>query len=213
MKETYSLQEIRQLYSGRGFGRRVGFGKMPAVLVIDFQNAFTDERTPIGSDLRNPLQQTVKILRAARKVKIPIIFTAGAYEPSLGDAGVWAKKVPLELAIMGTDAVEIDTILEKRHDEPLIVKKYPSAFFGTDLVSRLNAQRVDTIILTGCTTSGCVRATAVDGVSYGFRVIVAEEAVGDRAKLIHLVSLADIDAKYGDVVSVSRVLEYLTGKL
>ena len=113
----------------------------------------------------------------------------------------------------GTEWVEIDGALERQHGEIVITKKYPSAFFGTDLCSRLNAQRIDTVIITGCTTSGCVRATVVDGISYEFRVIVAEETVGDRSALSHEVSLADIDAKYADVVSVEEVLEYLRSRV
>ncbi len=212
MKDTYSLQELNQLYSSKGFGRRIGFGVAPAVLVIDFIKAFTDENTPLGSNLTSPLQQTLRILAEARRTLIPIIFTTVAYEVSLVDAGIWAKKVPIESLIAGTEAVEIDPILERREGEVVITKKYASSFFGTDLVSRLNAGRIDTIILTGCTTCGCIRATAVDGISYGFHVIVVKDAVGDRAELSHHVSLADIDAKYGDVVSVEQVLEFLASQ-
>ena len=143
---------------------------------------------------------------------MPVFFTYVAYQSDLSDAGVWSKKIPLESLVVGSDAVEIDPILQRRPDETLISKKYASGFFGTDLVSRLNALRVDTIILTGCSTSGCVRATAVDGVSYGFRIIVVEDAVGDRSELTHLVNLADIDAKYGDVVSTVEVMEYLQSR-
>jgi maleamate amidohydrolase len=203
------VEELGQVYSGKGFGRRIGFGSKPAVLVIDFMKVFTDEKTPLGSNYAAQLKQTKRILDAARKAGVPVIFTQVAYEPDLRDAGVWAKKAPSEMLKAGTDWVEIDPVLERRSDESIITKKYPSAFFGTDLVSRLNSARIDTIIITGCTTSGCVRATAVDGVSYGFRVIVVREAVGDRAELTHQVNLADIDAKYGDVVSVDAVLKYL----
>lgn len=201
-------QELTKFYSGKGFGRKIGFGNSPSVLVIDFIKAFTDEKSPLGANLDYQLQQTKKILTEARSISIPIIFTTVAYDPDLKDAGVWGKKMPIELLIAGTTWVEVDPVLERRPDEPIITKKYASAFFGTDLMSRLNTARVDTTIITGCTTSGCVRATVVDGVSYGFRMMVVEQAVGDRAELSHRVSLADIDAKYGDVVSVDSILHY-----
>ena len=204
------VEELSKVYSSRRFGQKIGFGSKPALLVIDFIRAFTDEKTPLGANFDYQLQQTNRILTEARRVGIPIIFTTVAYEPDLRDAGVWGRKMPIELLIAGTTWVEIDPILERRREEPIITKKYASAFFGTDLVSRLNADRVDTIILTGCTTSGCIRATTVDGVSYGFRVMVVKQAVGDRAELTHQVSLADIDAKYGDVVSIDSVLQYLS---
>lgn len=204
------VEELSKVYSSRRFGQKIGFGSKPALLVIDFIRAFTDEKTPLGANFDYQLQQTNRILTEARRVGIPIIFTTVAYEPDFKDAGVWGRKMPIELLIAGTTWVEIDPILERRREEPIITKKYASAFFGTDLVSRLNTDRVDTIILTGCTTSGCIRATAVDGVSYGFRVIVVNQAVGDRAELTHQVSLADIDAKYGDVVFIDSVLEYLS---
>jgi len=202
--------ELRQFYSSKGFGRRIGFGDRPALLVIDFFKTFTDEKSPLGSNLEAQLRETHKIATAARKAQIPVLFTIGAYEPK--DASrLWLRKQPAatEFFAPGTEWVDVDPMLERRPDEVVITKKYASAFFGTDLLSRLNADRVDTIILTGCVTSGCVRATAVDGISYEFRVMVVEEAVGDRSELSHQVSLADMDAKYADVVSVDSVLEYL----
>ena len=145
----------------------------------------------------------------ARRVGVSVIFTRVAYEPDLKDAGVWAKKESVELLKIGTVWVEIGHILERNPDEHIITRKYASAFFGTDLISRLNADRVDTIIVTGYATSGRVCATVVDGVSYGFRMIVVEQAVGDRSKLAHQIGLADIDAKYDDIVSIDSVLRYL----
>ena len=205
------MDELSRAYSNKGFGQKIGFGNSPALLVIDFIRAFTNEETPLGGNFHYQLQQTKRILTEARRVCVPIIFTTVAYEPDLKDAGLWAKKMPLEKLIAGTAWVEVDPILERRPEEPIITKKYASAFFGTDLISRLNIGRVDTAIVTGCTTSGCIRATVVDGVSYGLRMMVVEQAVGDRAELTHQVSLADMDAKYGDVVSVDSVLHYLRG--
>jgi nicotinamidase-related amidase len=108
--------------------------------------------------------------------------------------------------------VEVDPRLNRRPNEMLLVKKYASCFFGTDLASRLLSRRVDTLLITGCTTSGCVRASAVDACSYGFHTIVVEDAVGDRAELPHLASLFDIDSKYGDVVGLAEAVNYLAGR-
>ncbi|HBZ35174.1 MAG TPA: carbamoylsarcosine amidase [Rikenellaceae bacterium] len=204
-----NLKELLDVYKKKQFGKSIGFGKIPALLVVDFINAFTDEASPLGADFSFQLKHTKTLLKEARKKGIPIIFTTVAYEPNMSDAGIWRVKTPTDKLILGTKPVELDKTLERRMDEPLIVKKYASAFFGTHLISLLNVARVDTIIVTGCTTSGCIRATVVDGVSYGFRMMVVEEAVGDRAELTHLVSLADINAKYGDVISVAVALDFL----
>ncbi len=212
MKDTFTIEELNEIYSSKGYRRRLGFGVKPAILVIDFIRGFTGGETPLSCDLAAELQQTLKILTAARKSQIPVIFTSVAYQPDLKDAGLWVKKLPLESLVKGSGAEEIDPVLQRQPDEVIVSKKYASGFFGTDLVSLLNAQGVDTIIITGCSTSGCVRATAVDGISYGFRVIVVEDAVGDRAELTHKVTLADIDAKYGDVVSTHQVLEYFASR-
>jgi nicotinamidase-related amidase len=206
-------EELRQLYSKKGFSRRIGFGDRPALLVVDAYKTFTNEKTPLGSNLKAPLQVIRRMLKVARKAHIPVIFTINAYEPNSPDTNrLWLTKVPFstDFFIPGSEWVEVDPVLERQPDEVVITKKYASAFFGTDLVSRLNTDRVDTIIMTGFTTSGCLRATVVDGISYEFRVMVVEEAVGDRSELAHQVSLADIDAKFADVVSVDSVLEYLT---
>ena len=172
----------------------------------------TNPSLPLGSNLDRELVETVRALGAAREAEIPIYFTAVWYEEKdLRDAGLWAKKMAGAMTLRaGTPEVEIDPRLGRRADEAIIVKKYASVFFGTDLVSRLNSQRIDTLILTGCTTSGCVRATAVDAVQNGFRPMVVREAVGDRAKPAHDQSLFDLHAKYADVVSVDETLEYLS---
>jgi nicotinamidase-related amidase len=158
------------------------------------------------------LDATRSTLDAARDAGVPIMFTTVAYDDGdLADAGLWATKVPASATLRtGTAQVELDGRLGRRDGESVVVKKYASAFFGTDLVSRLNARRVDTLLLAGCTTSGCVRATAVDGLQNGFRVMVVREAVGDRLPAAHEQSLADMQAKYADVVSVDRVTDYLS---
>jgi len=206
--------EMDAFFRQRGFGRTIGFGEKPLVVVIDLVRAFTNPELPLGARLDDEIAQTVRVLGAARMASVPVFFTSVAYEDrDLADAGIWAIKMAGVMTLRaGTPEVEVDPRLERQPDEPVIFKKYASAFFGTDLLSRLNTLRVDTLILTGCTTSGCVRATAVDGLQNGLRVMVAREAVGDRAQAAHEQSLFDLNAKYADVVSVQEVLAYLTSK-
>ena len=201
---------VEKLYAERGFSQRVGFGERPAVIVVDFIIGFTDSESPLAGDLDAPLEQTLRILDAARTAGIPVVFTTVAYDPSMKDAGLFVRKVPsLKWLIEGSRWVELDPRLGRREGEVLLRKKYASSFFGTDLVSQLTSQNVDTLIITGCTTSGCIRATAVDALQNGFRAIVPREAVGDRAQGPHEANLFDIDAKYGDVMSVDDVLACL----
>jgi maleamate amidohydrolase len=198
-----------ELYD-RGFGHTIGFGENPAVLVVDFIRAFTDPDKALGADLETELEQTARVLTAAREGELPIFFTTVCYEDPPTEAGIWARKIPAQRTLRaGTPEVEVDPRLRRQGGEPLLRKKFASAFFGTDLLDRLNALRIDTILLAGCTTSGCVRATAVDGLQHGFRVMVIREAVGDRVRAAHEQSLFDLHAKYADVVSVDEVLDHL----
>jgi maleamate amidohydrolase len=203
---------LRKEFQDKGFGRRVGFGQRPALLAVDFITGFTDLRSPLAGDLDTQLAATNALLEPARAAGIPVIFSTVAYDAELQEAGIWVRKIPANSWLVeGSEWVEVDARLNQRPNETTLVKKYASCFFGTDLAARLISRRVDTLIITGCTTSGCVRATAVDACSYGFHTIVVEEAVGDRAALPHAASLFDIDAKYGDVVGLEETLSYLRG--
>jgi maleamate amidohydrolase len=205
-----AYRAIREFYNSRGLAARVGFGERPAVIAIDFILGFTDPTSPLAGDLDKPLAEALRVLQAARRQSAPVLFTTVEYDPSFRDAGLFIHKVPsLKWLVSGSRWVELDPRLERRPGEMLIKKKYASSFFGTDLASLLNTQRVDTLIVTGCTTSGCVRATVVDALQYGLHAIVPREAVGDRADVPHHASLFDMDAKYGDVMSVEEVLAYL----
>jgi nicotinamidase-related amidase len=198
-------------FAQRGFGQQIGFGERPGLVVIDILNAFTDPSQPLGSDLSREIEAIRQVLAAARAAGIPIFYTTVAYEEQdLRDAGIWALKQKGVVTLQaGTPGVELDPRLERRADEAIILKKYASAFFGTDFITRLNTRRVDTLLITGCTTSGCVRASAVDAVQYGLRPMVIREAVGDRAEAAHRQSLFDLEQKYADVVSVDEVVAYL----
>lgn len=198
-------------FAERGFGLRIGFGLRPTLLVVDMLKAFTNPEMPLGSDLADELAAVRQLLSATRKGEWPVLFSTVQYEDSdLKDAGIWALKQKGVASLRaGTPGVEVDPSLERREEEGLLQKKYASCFFGTDLVSRLNANRSDTLLIAGCTTSGCVRATAVDACQMGFRPMVVREAVGDRSAAAHEQSLFDLDAKYADVVSVDETLQYL----
>jgi nicotinamidase-related amidase len=199
-----------EFFAARGFGVTIGFGQRPAVVVVDLINAFTDRDMPLGADLDAVVAQTADILDAARDAGAPVYFTTVEYSADLADAGVWFRKQrALSTLIAGTPAVEVDERLGRRGSEGLLPKKYASAFFGTDLASRLTAGSIDTLIITGATTSGCVRCTAVDAVQLGFRPMVVRDAVGDRSPAAHNQSLFDLEQKYADVVTADAVIAYL----
>jgi len=198
-------------YEEHAFGGSVGLGDRPALLVIDLINAFTDPETDLGSNVDEVVAQTGRLLEAFRQRDLPRYFTTIAFEESYGDAGWFIEKVPaLKELRLGTDAVAVDDRLAPVDDERVILKKYASAFFGTDLATELTTHGVDTLVLAGVTTSGCVRATAVDSLQHGYRTVVPADAVGDRAEPPHRANLVDIDAKYGDVVETEDVLAELS---
>lgn len=206
------IDEILAEYREKGLAGEVGFGRRPAVVVVDLILGFTDASSPLGSDLEAVVEATRRLLKAARARGVPAFFTTTAYGPDARDAGHFLKKVP-SLAILrhGSRWVELDPRLERRDDETVVLKHYASAFFGTALASTLHASGVDTVLIAGATTSGCVRATAVDAVQHGFRPIVPRPCVGDRAAEPHRSNLLDIHGKYGDVVELEEVLGYLDG--
>jgi nicotinamidase-related amidase len=201
---------VEELFRERGFGLRIGFGRRPAVLAVDLVNGFTNPAFPLGANLDDVVEATTRLLAAARGARVPILYTVIWYEDDMADSGVWAlKQKGLASLRRGSEATELDARLGRRPEEPVLVKKYASAFFGTDLVSRLNAGAIDTLVIAGCTTSGCVRATAVDAIQYGYRPIVVRDAVGDRAQRAHEQSLFDLEQKYADVVDLAGVVDYL----
>lgn len=204
------LQKILGFYAQRGYGRSVGFGDHPALIVIDFSRAFTAGRTEFpGGRFSAELAATRRLIEAMRPNR-PVIYTTLAYAPHMRDAGFWAVKVPWLVACQqDSPLVEIDPVLQPLASEPVIVKQYPSAFFGTDLHQRLQADQIDTLLIAGCTTSVCVRATALDAMQHGYRAILVQEAIGDFDPAIHVLHLADVDARYGDVIALDAALAYL----
>ncbi|WP_028457238.1 N-carbamoylsarcosine amidohydrolase [Chloroflexus sp. Y-396-1] len=199
-------------YRQHGLAGRVGFGQSPALLVIDFIKAYTTPGSPLyaAPGVPDAVRASQPLLAAARAAAIPIIFTTVVYASDGRDGGIFIQKVPaLRQLTHDSPLVAIVDELRPQPNELVIEKKYASAFFGTHLAATLTAMRVDTLIMVGCSTSGCIRASAVDGMQHGFRVIVPRECVGDRAPEPHLANLFDIDSKYGDVVSLAEVLTYL----
>ena len=205
-----SDSELMQKYEKAGFLRRLGFGEKPALLIVDFTKGFTNSNSPLGGNLDREIEATRKVLELARKKGLLVVYTTVGYDEGFRDAGIWIKKMPtITYLRLGSDAVEIDPRITPIPGEHVILKKFASAFFGTNLASLLTSQRIDTLIITGCTTSGCIRASVVDALQNGFRPIVPRECVGDRAQAPHEANLFDIDAKYGDVIALEEALEYL----
>jgi maleamate amidohydrolase len=202
-----------QNYAGV-WDNRLGFGKKSAIIVIDLLQGYTTE----GSALYAPgvvacVQEMPELLDLAREKGVPIIHTRVLYTPpDYADGGIWIKKAPvLKDLVAGNPYAEFCPEVVPKPGEPVIVKQYASAFFGTSLIATLNGLDVDTLIITGCTTSGCVRATAVDAVQHGIRPICVRECVGDRHDGPHEANLFDINAKYGDVISKDEAMKYLNG--
>jgi maleamate amidohydrolase len=203
--------DTARVYARAGFGSPVARGARPAVVVVDLSRGFTEERFPTGSDLAAAVAATRRVLEAARAAGAPVVFTTIAFAPGDGERVAWIRKVPgLSVLAEGSEAVELDPRLERRADELLLAKKGASAFFGTGLAGRLRSLGVDTAVVCGATTSGCVRATVVDAVQHDFPTLVVREAVGDRAQAPHEANLFDMDAKYADVVALDEALAYLT---
>jgi maleamate amidohydrolase len=202
--------EAREVYAKARLGESVTLGSRPAVLVVDFSCGFTDPGCTLGADMTEQVEATKRLLDAARAKGLPVIFTTIGFEPSLKDGGLWLEKAPAlgDLQIGGR-WVQIDPRLEPQEGETIVVKKGASAFFGTNLAAILISQGIDSVVLCGATTSGCVRATAIDLLQYGFPTLVPRECVGDRAQAPHDANLFDIQAKYADVVSVEEALDYV----
>jgi len=205
-----SDEQAREVYEKAGLGQAVTLGQSPAVLVVDFSCGFTDPACALGADMTAEVEATRRLLDAAREKGLPVVFTTIGFEPSGKDGGLWLQKAPaLRDLELGGRWVEIDPRLDRREDEPVVLKKGASGFFGTNLASILVSQGVDTVILCGATTSGCVRATAIDLLQYGWPTLVPRECVGDRAQAPHDANLFDIQAKYADVVPLEEALGYL----
>ena len=192
------------------WGNRIGFGKKSALLMIDFMQGYTTEGAPLfAPGVVSAVNESVELLATARQHAIAVVHTNIRYHPGhFVDGGIWVKKAPvMKDMVEGNPLAAFCEAVTPNADEVVISKQYASSFFGTSLASLLHAQGIDTLVLAGCSTSGCIRATAVDAVQHGFRTIVVRECVGDRHSAPHEANLFDIDSKYGDVVSKREAME------
>jgi maleamate amidohydrolase len=203
------MKDLRSRYLQRRWGSGVGFGARPAVVAIDLARFWLDPAQQIGSSLDAVIDSVCRVLMAARAARVPVFFTTFAYDPA-EPPGLHDRKVPWDLPDDATALFELDPRLERRSNEKLIRKRYASSFKGTNFHEMLSALGVDTLIVTGVSTSHCVYATCRDATD-SYRVIVPREAVGERCELFHEVNLLDIELDLADVLPVEEVLVYLNG--
>lgn len=199
-------------YAAAGFGQRLGFGRRPALIVIDFVDAYLVESSPLYAGVEDELASAARVLHSARAASIPVLYTVVEQDTGPTGGGVFARKAAgLATLATGSPLGAIAAPLTPQQGEPILSKKYASSFFGTSLATDLTVLGCDSVILVGLSTSGCVRATAVDACQHGFIPLVVRDAVGDRRSEPHEAALFDLDAKYADVVSEQDVVTYLAG--
>ncbi len=202
-------EELSANYSG-AFDGQLEFGKNPALLIVDFVMAYLDKASPLYAGAEDALASTERLLGAARAAGIPVIFTNVVYQADGADGGLFYKKIPaLSVFVNGSPLGGFPPALAPKDGEQIISKQYASAFFGTPLTSSLVAQNIDTLLITGMSTSGCVRATALDALQHGFAPFVVREACGDRHSAPHEANLFDLQAKYAEVIAEQEAHAFL----
>ena len=212
-----AFEEATRRYRERGFQRRVGFGKKPALVNVDLANAWTRPGNPFTCEHIDDqvIPAVQKLLAAFRKQGLPVVHVTTCYQVTdrsnpHTDMGLWHNKIPVEVVNEANKSLwEIDSRIAPIAGEQVLVKKRASAFHGTHLAGFLRAAGVDTVLVTGVTASACVRETVCDALADGFRPIAVKEAIGDRVPGAVLWNLFDIDAKFGDVETTERCLQYL----
>jgi maleamate amidohydrolase len=202
------------IYKKQNFGNRIGFGRRSALIVVDFVNGFNDPALFGGGNIDAAVKRSVELLECFRKHRLPVAYSRIVYADDGADAGVFGLKAPglLELHEDGP-ASQVVPELAPRKGELIVRKTQPSSFFDTGLAAWLVQQRVDTTVVIGCTTSGCVRATVVDAMSWNFRPIVPRDCVGDRALAPHEANLFDMQQKYADVMDRDEVMRGLAAQV
>jgi len=203
-------QDLDHDYQRAGFGRTLGFGRKPALLMVDFVDAYYLKDSPLYAGVESARDTAKLVLLAARTKKIPVIYTRVAYHKSGADGGIFYRKISaLSVLTEGSPHSQITAELAPESDDLVITKQYASAFFGTSLAATLNAMRVDGVMIAGLTTSGCIRASAVDAMQHGFIPTVIRDAVGDRDARPHEANLFDLAAKYADVITAQETIQRL----
>jgi nicotinamidase-related amidase len=206
-------KDLNEDYRGAGFGAALEFGARPALLVVDLVRAYFDRASPLYAGVEGTLEAALRVIKAARIARLPVAFTCVRYACGGRDGGIFYRKVPsLRVFDEGSALGGFAEGVEPQRDELVVVKQYASAFFGTSLAPALTALNVDTVIVIGLTTSGCVRASAVDAMQHGLIPYVVREAVGDRDQRPHEANLFDLGAKYAEVVSTERILELIESR-
>ena len=204
--------DLGENYKG-AFDGHLPFGQKPALLIVDFVVAYLDPASPLYAGVEDALTSNERLLAAARKAGIPVLFTNVEYTPGGADGGVFYRKVPaLKAFDRGSPMGAFPDSLQPQAGELVITKQYASAFFGTTLAATLTAMGIDTLLITGLSTSGCVRATALDACQYGFLPFVVREACGDRHPGPHEANLFDLQAKYAEVISEDQALAHLKAR-
>ena len=206
-----AAEGLDENYARAGYHAAQTWGQRPALIIIDFAQAYFDPKSPLfgGEGCRAALESALRLRQVAHDCGLPVILTEVRYRKGGADGGVFFRKAkPLSCFVEGEATQAFAAGLAPRDDEYVITKQYPSSFFGTSLAASLTAAGVDTLVLTGVTTSGCVRATCVDSMSHGFVTLVSREGVGDRDPRPHEANLYDMSAKYADVVSEERLGVY-----
>jgi maleamate amidohydrolase len=207
------VEDLGSDYAAAGFGGSLGWGASPVVVVIDVCEAYLDPRSPLYAGVEDARDAVGSLVAAAREGGVPVVWTRVEYQPGGADGGVFYRKVS-SLAVFDRGATgygDFPAGVAPVEGERVYTKQYPSAFFGTGLADDLHAEGVDTVVLCGFSTSGCVRASCVDAVSYGFVPVVGAEACGDREARPHEQALFDMGAKYGEVVALAAAVAHLSG--
>jgi nicotinamidase-related amidase len=198
-------------YAAHGFSGRLGFGRAPAVVAVDIAMAYLDRDSPLYAGVEDAVASAARVIAAARAAAVPVLHTRVRYLPGGADGGIFRRKVPsLWVFDEGCPLGEPAPSVAPLPGEVVVVKQYASGFFGTSLASTLRAAGVDTVVVVGLTTSGCVRATALDAMQHGFVPIVVRDAVGDRDRRPHEANLLDLQAKYADVVTEAEAVAGLS---
>ncbi|MEP0393496.1 MAG: isochorismatase family protein [Erythrobacter sp.] len=196
----------------KAYAGKAGFGKSPALILIDFVQGYFDPSCDLFADVDETLASALRVRKSAHEADIPVILTNVVYHPKAINGGrFFEKATPLRYFLEGSPMGDWPKGLEPTEDELIVSKQYPSAFFGTSLASTLTSLGVDNVILTGLTTSGCIRASCVDSMSHGFITTVVRDACGDRHEDPHEANLFDMQAKYADVVSEDEIIAHLAG--
>ncbi len=202
-------KELGDNYRG-AFDGKLGFGRSPALILVDLVEAYFAKDSPLYAGVERSLASALRLREAARGAGIPVIYTNVVYQADGADGGVFFRKVPaLKAFVKGSPLGDWADGLQPAEDELVISKQYASAFFGTSLAATLTSNGIDTLIITGVSTSGCIRATCIDAIQHGFIPVVVRDACGDRHEAPHEANLFDMNAKYGDVVDEATVIEHL----